>query len=83
DHLLMSSSSYTKNGSLILSCCMWVQRLEKVLMEKSTRASTETRMLLLKIVQKSDLLEEMAKREARFAREVSMLARVQHRNLVK
>ncbi|KAH9331230.1 hypothetical protein KI387_003338, partial [Taxus chinensis] len=37
----------------------------------------------IKIVQKSDLLEEMAKREARFAREVSMLARVQHRNLVK
>lgn len=37
----------------------------------------------IKIVQKSDVPEEMAKREARFAREVAMLARVQHKNLVK
>lgn len=37
----------------------------------------------IKIVHKGDTPEEAAKREARFAREVSMMARVQHKNLVK
>lgn len=37
----------------------------------------------IKIIQKSDVPEEMAKRRGRFAREISMLARVQHKNLVK
>ncbi|KAL6960535.1 hypothetical protein U1Q18_038298 [Sarracenia purpurea var. burkii] len=37
----------------------------------------------IKIVPKGDTPEEIAKREGRFAREVAMLSRVQHRNLVK
>ncbi|XAR51917.1 Dual-specificity kinase [Bertholletia excelsa] len=37
----------------------------------------------IKIVHNGDTPEEIAKREARFAREVAMLSRVQHRNLVK
>ncbi|XP_031278549.1 serine/threonine-protein kinase STY13-like [Pistacia vera] len=37
----------------------------------------------VKIVHKGETPEEIAKREARFAREVSMLSRVQHKNLVK
>lgn len=37
----------------------------------------------IKILQRGDNPEEIAKREARFAREVAMLSRVQHKNLVK
>ncbi|XP_031260195.1 serine/threonine-protein kinase STY13 [Pistacia vera] len=37
----------------------------------------------IKIVNRGDSPEEIAKREARFAREVAMLSRVQHKNLVK
>ncbi|XP_039159315.1 serine/threonine-protein kinase STY13 [Eucalyptus grandis] len=37
----------------------------------------------VKIVHRGDTPEEVAKREARFAREVAMLSRVQHKNLVK
>lgn len=37
----------------------------------------------IKIVHKGDNPEEAAKREARFMREVNMLSRVQHKNLVK
>lgn len=37
----------------------------------------------IKIVHKGETPEEIAKRESRFAREVSMLSRVQHKNLVK
>ncbi|KAH7442418.1 hypothetical protein KP509_03G087700 [Ceratopteris richardii] len=37
----------------------------------------------LKLVQTSGTPEEVAKRESRFAREVSLLTRVQHKNLVK
>ncbi|GLT29102.1 hypothetical protein SLA2020_039880 [Shorea laevis] len=37
----------------------------------------------IKIVHKGETPEEIAKREARFAREVAMLSRVQHKNLVK
>ncbi|KAJ8773417.1 hypothetical protein K2173_028594 [Erythroxylum novogranatense] len=37
----------------------------------------------IKIVHKGETLEEISKREARFAREVAMLSRVQHKNLVK
>ncbi|KAI5068160.1 hypothetical protein GOP47_0016505 [Adiantum capillus-veneris] len=37
----------------------------------------------LKLVQTSGTPEEVAKRESRFAREVSLLSRVQHKNLVK
>ncbi|PKA62077.1 Serine/threonine-protein kinase HT1 [Apostasia shenzhenica] len=37
----------------------------------------------VKIVHKGDSSEEAAKREARFMREVNMLSRVQHKNLVK
>ncbi|KAG9441370.1 hypothetical protein H6P81_017224 [Aristolochia fimbriata] len=37
----------------------------------------------IKIVHKGETPEEVAKREARFAREVAMLSRVQHKNLVK
>ncbi|ERN13816.1 serine/threonine-protein kinase HT1 isoform X1 [Amborella trichopoda] len=37
----------------------------------------------IKIVQKGDTPEEIAKREGRFNREVAMLSRVQHKNLVK
>lgn len=37
----------------------------------------------VKIVHNGETPEEIAKREARFAREVAMLSRVQHKNLVK
>ncbi|CAN6449311.1 unnamed protein product [Victoria cruziana] len=37
----------------------------------------------IKIFHKGETPEEIAKRESRFAREVSMLSRVQHKNLVK
>lgn len=37
----------------------------------------------IKIVHKGETPEEIAKIEARFAREVAMLSRVQHKNLVK
>ncbi|CAL5010058.1 unnamed protein product [Urochloa decumbens] len=37
----------------------------------------------IKIVHKGDSPEEMTKREGRFLREVTMLSRVQHKNLVK
>lgn len=37
----------------------------------------------IKIVHKGETPEEIAKREARFGREVAMLSRVQHKNLVK
>ena len=37
----------------------------------------------VKIVHQGETTEEIAKREARFAREVAMLSRVQHKNLVK
>ncbi|KAH9776405.1 protein kinase domain-containing protein [Citrus sinensis] len=37
----------------------------------------------IKIVHKGETPEEIAKKESRFAREVAMLSRVQHRNLVK
>ncbi|KAF8390500.1 hypothetical protein HHK36_025026 [Tetracentron sinense] len=37
----------------------------------------------IKIVHREDTPEEITKREARFAREVAMLSRVQHKNLVK
>ncbi|KAA8542216.1 hypothetical protein F0562_023368 [Nyssa sinensis] len=37
----------------------------------------------IKIVHRGDTPEEISKREARFAREVAMLSRVQHKNLAK
>lgn len=37
----------------------------------------------IKIVHRGETPEEITKREARFAREVSMLSRVQHKNLAK
>ncbi|KAI4336222.1 hypothetical protein L6164_014775 [Bauhinia variegata] len=37
----------------------------------------------IKIVHKGETTEEIVKREGRFAREVAMLSRVQHKNLVK
>lgn len=37
----------------------------------------------IKIVHKGETPEEITKKEARFAREVAMLSRVQHKNLVK
>ncbi|PKI75114.1 hypothetical protein CRG98_004449 [Punica granatum] len=37
----------------------------------------------VKVIQRGETPEEIAKKEARFAREVAMLSRVQHKNLVK
>ncbi|CAN1321806.1 Serine/threonine-protein kinase STY13 [Linum perenne] len=37
----------------------------------------------IKVVHRGETPEEIAKREGRFAREIAMLSRVQHRNLVK
>lgn len=37
----------------------------------------------IKVIRQGETPEEIAKRETRFAREVAMLARVQHKNLVK
>lgn len=37
----------------------------------------------IKIIRKGEAPEEIAKTEARFAREVAMLSKVQHKNLAK
>lgn len=43
----------------------------------------KNQIVAIKIVHKGETPEEIAKREGRFAREVAMLSRVQHKNLVK
>ncbi|KAJ7945816.1 Protein kinase [Quillaja saponaria] len=43
----------------------------------------KNQIVAIKIGHKGETPEEIAKREARFAREVAMLSRVQHKNLVK
>ncbi|KAK0587650.1 hypothetical protein LWI29_026392 [Acer saccharum] len=43
----------------------------------------KSQTVAIKIVHKGEIPEEIAKRGARFAREVAMLSRVQHKNLVK
>jgi hypothetical protein len=43
----------------------------------------KNQIVAIKIVHGGETPEEIAKREARFAREVAMLSRVQHKNLVK
>ncbi|CAM8891357.1 hypothetical protein QQ045_027727 [Rhodiola kirilowii] len=43
----------------------------------------KNQVVAIKIVNKGETQEEIARREARFAREVAMLSRVQHKNLVK
>jgi serine/threonine protein kinase len=43
----------------------------------------KNKTVAIKIVKRGESPEEIAKRESRFAREVSMLSRVQHKNLVK
>lgn len=43
----------------------------------------KNQMVAIKIIHRGETPEEIAKREARFAREVAMLSRVQHKNLVK
>lgn len=42
-----------------------------------------TQTVAIKVVNRGETPEDIAKREARFAREVAMLSRVQHKNLVK
>jgi len=37
----------------------------------------------VKIINKGETPEQISRREARFAREIAMLSRVQHKNLVK
>ncbi|XP_010450650.1 PREDICTED: serine/threonine-protein kinase HT1-like isoform X2 [Camelina sativa] len=43
----------------------------------------KNKTVAIKIVKRGESPEEIAKRESRFAREVSMLSRVQHKNLVE
>ncbi|KAK2442954.1 hypothetical protein P8452_21353 [Trifolium repens] len=43
----------------------------------------KNQIVAIKIVHKGETTEDIAKREDRFAREVAMLSRVQHKNLVK
>lgn len=43
----------------------------------------KNQIVAIKILSKGDTHEEIAKRERRFAREVAMLSKVQHKNLVK
>ncbi|PWA97146.1 protein kinase superfamily protein [Artemisia annua] len=43
----------------------------------------KNKIVAIKIVNKGETPEEIAKREGRFAREVAMLSKVQHKNLVK
>ncbi|XP_043705912.1 serine/threonine-protein kinase STY13-like isoform X2 [Telopea speciosissima] len=53
-------------------------------MPKYTKESKyNNQNVAIKIVHRGDTSEEIAKREARFAREVAMLSKVQHKNLVK
>ncbi|KAL0351052.1 UNVERIFIED_CONTAM: Serine/threonine-protein kinase STY13 [Sesamum radiatum] len=53
-------------------------------MPKCTREKDVVSLnVAIKIVQRGETPEEIAKREARFGREVAMLSRVQHKNLVK
>ncbi|KAL4653323.1 hypothetical protein ACB092_01G294400 [Castanea dentata] len=88
------SSIWMQSGWLILSNFLLGQRLERVHMPKFTRGSKSTWVLFsflgyknqtvaIKVVHRGETPEEIAKREARFAREVAMLSRVQHKNLVK
>lgn len=43
----------------------------------------KNKTVAIKIIKKGESPEEIAKRDSRFAREVSMLSKVQHKNLVK
>lgn len=43
----------------------------------------KNKIVAIKIVNKGETPEEIAKKEGRFAREVAMLSKVQHKNLVK
>lgn len=43
----------------------------------------KNQIVAIKMVGKGDTPERIARREARFAREVAMLSKVQHKNLVK
>ncbi|KAK4392947.1 Serine/threonine-protein kinase STY13 [Sesamum angolense] len=85
---------WTPNGWSIRSFFLLGQRLEKERMPKCTREKLAHLLLLTvfqiqkpeccyQIVQRGETPEEIAKREARFGREVAMLSRVQHKNLVK
>nr|XP_023916006.1 serine/threonine-protein kinase STY13-like isoform X1 [Quercus suber] len=88
------SSIWMQSGWLILINFLLGQRLERVHMPKFTRGSKSTWVLFsflgyknqtvaIKVIHRGETPEEIAKREARFAREVAMLSRVQHKNLVK
>ncbi|TYI35441.1 hypothetical protein ES332_A03G076700v1 [Gossypium tomentosum] len=50
---------------------------------KVYKGKYKNQTVAIKILHKGETPEEIAKREGRFAREVAMLSRVQHKNLVK
>ncbi|KAF5479686.1 hypothetical protein F2P56_000486 [Juglans regia] len=50
---------------------------------KVYKGQYKSQPVAVKVVQRGESPEQIAKREARFAREVAMLSRVQHKNLVK
>ena len=64
----------------ICLCCKYLT-LQFLVIGVLFRYKNQT--VAIKVVHKGEIAEEIAKREARFAREVAMLSRVQHKNLVK
>ncbi|KAF5793425.1 putative dual-specificity kinase TKL-Pl-4 family [Helianthus annuus] len=50
---------------------------------KATSKRYKNKIVAIKLVNKGDTPEEIAKTEGRFVREVAMLSKVQHKNLVK
>lgn len=54
-------------------CCCWIFLFCRY----------KNQNVAVKIVNKGETPEQISRREARFAREIAMLSRVQHKNLVK
>jgi serine/threonine protein kinase len=64
-------SCYAASISFLYLLAFWI----------SFRYKNQT--VAIKVLHKGETPEEIAKRQGRFAREVEMLSRVQHKNLVK
>lgn len=68
-------------GFSLMGFCIVFFHLSKLIYWLSIRYRNQS--VAIKIVHRGDTPEEIAKREGRFAREVAMLSRVQHKNLAK
>lgn len=68
-------------GFSLIGFCIVFFHLSKLISWLSIRYRNQS--VAIKILHRGDTPEEIAKREGRFAREVAMLSRVQHKNLAK